>query len=338
MSIDIRKEAHMNTPDKSTINKVIDGIASHEEAKQVTEWFSSTVEGQAYLSALISRDFHSMEAGELDANLPIAAISEEMLENIFKAIRRKKIRRYSWRVAAVLIPFVLFMSLISYTNSQINLFGAPTYSEIYAPKGEQVRVFFQDGSEAYLNSDTKIRYPKQFGLFNRKIFLEGEAFFKIASNKNRPFIVDINNSSIKVTGTSFNVKAYKHDELLEVVLQEGKITFNTPQQSYQMLPGQLAVYDKIKGLCTIKNVLNSSEASMWKDNYFVFRDTPLAEVLKAVNRRFDVDFNIRDPKALKYSYTITTRHTSIENLVKELEIIAPVKFNLNNNVINISLK
>ena len=77
---------------------------------------------------------------------------------------------------------------------------------------------------------------------------------------------------------------------------------------------------------------------MWKDNYFVFRDTPLAEVLKAVNRRFDVDFNIRDPKALKYSYTITTRHTSIENLVKELEIIAPVKFNLNNNVINISLK
>jgi hypothetical protein len=67
-----------------------------------------------------------MEAGELDANLPIAAISEEMLENIFKAIRRKKIRRYSWRVAAVLIPFVLFMSLISYTNSQINLFGAPT--------------------------------------------------------------------------------------------------------------------------------------------------------------------------------------------------------------------
>ena len=93
MSIDIRKEAHMNTPDKSTINKVIDGIASHEEAKLVTEWFSTTVEGQAYLSALISRDFHSMEAGELDANLPIAAISEEMLENIFKDIRRKKWRK-----------------------------------------------------------------------------------------------------------------------------------------------------------------------------------------------------------------------------------------------------
>jgi len=327
-----------DTPNKDTINRVIDGIASHDEAKQVTEWFSTTVEGQAYLSALINRDFHLMEAGELEANLPITAISEEMLENIFKTIRRKKIRRYTWRVAAVLIPFVLFINLISYTNSQVNLFGEPAYSEIYTPKGEQVRVFFQDGSEAYLNSDTKIRYPKQFGLFNRKIFLEGEAFFKIATNKNRPFIVDINNSSIKVTETSFNVKAYKHDELLEVVLQEGKITFNTPQQSYQMLPGQLAVYDKIKGLCTIKNVLNSSEASMWKDNYFVFRDTPLAEVLKAVNRRFDVDFNIRDPKALKYSYTITTRHTSIENLVKELEIIAPVKFNLNNNVINISLK
>ncbi|MCE5331956.1 MAG: FecR domain-containing protein [Bacteroidales bacterium] len=328
----------MNAPDKDTINKVIEGAATKEQAKVVTAWFSTTVEGQEYLSSLISHDIQLIESGEMKGQQISNKKTDEMLETIFTIIRRKTIRRYTLRVAAVLIPFVLFLGFAFYTNSQVDLFGGPAYAEIYVPKGEQVRFVFQDGSEAYLNADTKIRYPKQFGLFNRKIYLEGEAFFKIATNKKRPFIVNVNNSNIEVTGTSFNVKAYKHDELMEIVLEEGKITFNTPQQSYSLLPGQLALYDKKNGLCTIKTMVNSSEASMWKDNYFVFRDTPLAEVLKIVNRRFDVDYNIRDTRALKYSYTITTRQTSIEKLVKELEIITPVKFNLNNNVINISLK
>lgn len=80
------------------------------------------------------------------------------------------------------------------------------------------------------------------------------------------------------------------------------------------------------------------EASMWKDNYFVFRDTPLLEVLKVLNRRFNVDYNFRETQALRYSYTLTTQQTSLEKLIKELETIAPVKFNLNDKVINISLK
>lgn len=328
----------MNTPDKDIIKKVIEGTASKEQAKLITEWFSTTDEGQAYLSKVLGEDIQLIESGEIKGKRLSHRDSDELLEKIESQIRRRSFRRIAMRVAAVLIPFVLFGGLISYTNNTVDLFGKTVYAEIYVPKGEQVHFVFQDGSEAYLNADSKIRYPKQFGLFNRKVFLEGEAFFKIATNKRRPFIVNVNNANVRVTGTTFNVKAYKHDELMEVVLEEGRISFNTPEHSYSLLPGQLALYNKKNGLCTIKNIANSMEASMWKDNYFVFRDTPLLEVLKVLNRRFNVDYNFRETQALRYSYTLTTQQTSLEKLIKELETIAPVKFNLNDKVINISMK
>ena len=328
----------MNTPDKNTIKKVIEGTANKEQAKLITEWFSTTDEGQAYLSMLLNEDIHLIESGEIKGKRLSHRNSDELLERIEANIRRRSFNRVAMRVAAVLIPFILFAGLFSYTNNTVDIFGESPYAEIYVPRGEQVHFVFQDGSEAYLNADTKIRYPKQFGLFSRKVFLEGEAFFKIATNKRRPFIVNVNNSNVEVRGTSFNVKAYKHDEMMEVVLEEGRITFNTPKHSYGLLPGQLALYNNRNGECVIKNLANSAEASLWKDNYFVFKDTPLLEVLKVLNRRFNVDYNFRDINALKYSYTLTTQQTSLERLVKELEIIAPVKFNLNDKVINISLK
>ncbi len=326
----------MKTPDKEIIEKVIDGIASANEAKLVTNWFSSTAEGHVYLASLMDRDMLRIEKSEIDVHYPCDTHTQEMLSTILKKIRRKKLVKFSYRVAAVLIPFFFVLGLGMFTNSQINIFGEPEYTEIYAPKGERIHVFFQDGSEAYLNSDTRIRYPRKFSLFSRKVFLDGEAYFKISTNKLRPFIVDVDQSGIKVTGTSFNIKAYKHDDLLEVVLEEGKIMFKTEKHSYSMIPGQLAVYDKINKKLTLRNIVDASEVSLWRDNYFMFKDTPLSEVLKTINRRFNVDFNIRSPKALKYSYTLTTRQTSVEKLIDELEIIAPVKFNISNNTINVT--
>lgn len=328
----------MKAPDKEIIEKVIDGIASHEESNRVTEWFSTTTEGQKYLSSLIDRDMLRIEKDEIDAQMPCDTHTQEMLTTILLKIRHKKIRRIAYRAVAVLIPFVFLVGLGLFTNSQVNVFGTPEYVEVYAPKGEKIHIYFQDGSEAYLNSDTHIRYPRKFSLFSRKVYLDGEAYFKIATNKFRPFIVDVDQSGIRVTGTVFNVKAYRHDDLLEVVLEEGKIIFNTDKHSYPMAPGQLAVYDKLTNKFTLKNIVDASEVSQWRNNYFIFKDTPLAEVLKTINRRFNVDFNIRDPKALRYSYTLSTRQTTVEKLIAELEIITPVKFNFSNNTINVSVK
>lgn len=329
----------MHPIDKEIIDKVLDGTASKKQARQVAEWFSDSAEGQAYLSELIDHDV-SLPESEIKYHKPLSAVqSSNILTYINKQIRLKKSRRLYWQVAAALIPFIVVVGLTIRLNSQVNLFGKTVYSEIYVPKGKQEHIIFQDGSEAYLNSDTRLRYPKKFGLSKREIYLQGEGYFNIAGNKKRPFIVQINNTDVTVLGTSFNIQAYKEDNEMKILLDKGNIVFNTPQNSYQILPGQQAVYDVLSGKCLIDYVDKPYEFSVWKDNIVLFRDTPLADVIKTLNRRYNVDFLVQSPKALTYSYTLTTNQTSLENIVKELEKIAPVKFSINksNNVI-ISLK
>ena len=329
----------MHPIDKVTIDKVLNGTATKKEASQVAEWFSDTAEGQAYLSELMDHEAALMEANP-DRYSDLSAVqSANMLTAINKRIRVKKSRRLYWQVAAALIPLILVVGLTIRLNSQVNLFGKTVYSEVYVPKGKQEHIIFQDGSEAYLNSDTRLRYPRKFGLSKREIFLQGEGYFNIATNKRRPFIVRINNTDVTVLGTSFNVHAFKEDNEMKILLDKGSIVFNTPQNSYQILPGQQAVYDVLTGKCVIDYVDKPYEVSVWKDNIVLFRDTPLADVIKTLNRRYNVEFAILNPKALTYTYTLTTNQTSLENIVKELEKIAPVKFSIRkDNSIIVSLK
>ena len=100
-------------------------------------------------------------------------------------------RRWMW-VAAVLLPFDFFKCfLVHFWQTGRAIFSEPEYADINVPYGEQIRVILQDGSIVHLNSDSRLRYPKQFGLFNRTVELWGEGYFNVAKDENRPFKVDL---------------------------------------------------------------------------------------------------------------------------------------------------
>jgi transmembrane sensor len=216
--------------------------------------------------------------------------------------------------------------LAFYFNKQTSIFEGVKYTELYIPYGEDARIFFQDGTEVYLNSGTRIRYPERFGIRQREIFLDDEAYFNVTTNSKRPFIVNAQNTSVRVLGTSFNVNAYSESEFIKVVLDEGKTSFHVQGSSYSMTPGQLLEYNKITGRTILSNLSKPSSASLWKDNMIYFYDTPLAEVLKVLERKYDVKFHLQATGALEYSYTITTKHTDLEAILAELQKIAPVRF------------
>jgi len=121
-----------------------------------------------------------------------------------------------------------------------------------------------------------------------------------------------------------------------VVLDKGKVAFETEQSSYAMSPGQQIEYDKITGKITLQNLMHPSNLSLWKNNVIFFYDTPLAEVIKVLERRFNVEFNVQNQDVLNYSYTITTKQSSIDSVMKELQKIAPVKFHLMENQVHVS--
>ena len=327
----------MERPDKEIINKVLENTSSKQEATDVVDWFANSIEGQNYLSESMDRDFYLMEESANQSDLISPVQSAKILANINKATQRKKISNLLFKIAAILIPFVFIISITIYLTAQVGLLGNSNYSEIYVPKGETMTILFQDGSQAYLNSDTKMSYPEKFGLKNRKVFLEGEAYFDVSSNKRRPFIVETDKALVTVLGTSFNVNAYGNDDLIEVVLDEGEVVLGVDKRNYTLLPGQKAIYNKVNGLTSIANMRKSLEESIWRDNVLHFSNTPLYDVVKTLNRRFDIRFVIENSAALEYTYTLTSKQTTIEDILLELEKITPVKFVLEDNIVHVNL-
>lgn len=309
------------------MKKVIAENASKREAREVVEWFSDSIEGQQYLSDMIDRDAYLME-GDPNTGQSFTPLQSDLLfTRIERKIRFSHIRKLSLRIAAVLLPFILIVGIGWYVNSRTSLFEGTTYTELYVPKGEDARIFFQDGTEAFLNGDTRIRYPERFGLLRREVWLEGEAYFNVKENKRRPFEVHSQNTTVEVLGTSFNVNSYRESDKIRVTLDEGSIAFHTQHNGYTLSPGQQAEYDKITGRLVVTNLMHPSNVSLWKDNVLYFYDSPLAEVISVLERRYNVEFNLLNDEALTYSYTLTTKQTTIDEILVELQKIAPVKFN-----------
>lgn len=326
----------MHILDKKTIQKVISGTSTKENAREVADWFSSSVEGQQYLSDMLDKDAFLMEEEPEDFQNTISPYrSDVLLSKINRQIVRKKTIRLALSVAAVLLPLILITGFMVQLSNRYDLFGNSRYSEIYVPKGEKMQILFQDGSRAYLNSDTRLRYPEKFALLNREIFLEGEAYFQVASNKKRPFIVNTGETSVKVLGTSFNVNAYKDNKEIRIVLDEGEIVFAARNNEYRLNPGQKFIYDTENKQLYLVNVRNSGEESLWKSNYIRLNDTPLRETLEILDRKFNIPFKVIDNKALAYSFNLLSEDKSLNYILSELEKIAPVKFVEVNDTINV---
>lgn len=319
----------MNRPTDKQIEEVLAGIASPEDAKYVAEWFA-TEEGSDYLEAAMTRDSRLIKNEFADLYVDHDIPSKKILEQIRKNIRIKKLKRICFRVAAVLIPVVLIVGLYMQLNSKVDLFGTSEYEEVVVDKGERIQIMFQDGTKVYINSDSKLRYPKKFALNTREVFLEGEAYFVVAKNKNRPFIVNLSGPAIHVLGTSFNVQDYPENKDIVVCLDEGNINLTLPtEKKYPVKPGERLVYNKDNQQCTISKMNDMRRLSMWKQNVIVFKDTPLPEVIKILNRWYNVEFKVEDENVLKYVYTLTSDNTLLEKVLMDLEKIAPVKFEYN---------
>lgn len=328
----------MNKPQDEIIERVIRGVASKEESNMVIQWFA-TPEGQAYLDRYIDNDFHQIEIGAEDLYIRHEIPSEAMYEVIQRRIRRRKINRFLFRVAAIIIPLLIIAGLYIRVDSQVHLFGENEYEEIYIPKGERIRMLFQDGTRVFVNSDTRIRYPKKFGLSDRRIFVEGEAYFVVTSNPDRPFVIELDSATIRVLGTSFNVKNYKGDQKMDVTLDEGRLEV-TPwtNDDYILNKGEKLEMDKRQGKCTIIREGESKSESLWQNDMISFTNTPLSELVKTLNRWYNIEFIVVDPQVYSYSYTIISRNTLLENVLQELELVAPVKFSYVNNQVIVSMK
>lgn len=204
----------------------------------------------------------------------------------------------------------------------------PEYNQIVVPHGKFTSLILSDGTKVYINSATRVIYPKVFESDQRKIYIEGEAYLEVAKDKQKPFIVKTSSFEVKVLGTSFNVNAYKDDLKAEVVLLEGSIELSDKQDKSMLLkPNQLALVEKGE----IKNVkeVNAADYIVWKDGLLILDSEPLSSVCKRLERFYGYRISV-SPQAGKLEMNgKIDLYQSVDDLMKLISLTAPIVWKKN---------
>ena len=171
------------------------------------------------------------------------------------------------------------------------------YNKVTIPKGKTYQVILSDGTEVWLNSGSRLSYPSDFMADSRTVHLEGEAFFKVASNPQKPFVVMADKVATYVLGTEFNVKAYQGSET-HVTLVKGSVKVEIPEQNKEVLlhPGEDLAYD-INGSYSIKQV-DTERYVQWMAGYFYFDNVCLRDILYELGVWYNLTIEMEEDPAL----------------------------------------
>lgn len=208
------------------------------------------------------------------------------------------------------------------------------YNSIYVPIGGEYKLELSDGSIAYLNSDTHIKYPEDFVDTIRKVEIVGEAFLEIKKEINKPFIVKTKNQEIRVLGTKFNVQSYKDQENIYTTLVEGRVLIKSENNKKIILdPGQQGFY--VNGRLAKKNVETYLFTS-WKDGRFIFEGETLKKIMKVLSRWYNIEIYFTDKEAEKIVYTGNLkRYDNFNKIIDMLNYLKLANFEIVKNRIYI---
>lgn len=202
------------------------------------------------------------------------------------------------------------------------------YNSVSTPKGGQFRVQLPDGTNVWLNAESSITYPTSFSsIAERIITLRGEAYFEVAPDAAKPFIVhtDKPEQDVYVLGTKFNINSYEDEGEVATTLVEGAVRVEAAGKQVLLKPDQQARL-KPAGL-GITNV-NTEEALAWKSGYFMFDNEGIESIMRKIARWYDVEvvFQQTDSKQV-FSGTVS-RFTNVSTVLKILELTGGVQFEI----------
>ena len=206
------------------------------------------------------------------------------------------------------------------------------YNRLVIPRGGEYKIVLADGSQVWINSQSVLEFPACFVGKERRVRLQGEAYFEVSKNVERPFIVDMGNKEIRVLGTSFNVNDY--DGKFVTTLVSGKVQVFVNDKDY-VLTSSMQV--RVEGDDVFVEEVDVREFTAWKDGLFVFKKQKLREVMDILSRWYDVDVFYQNLELQNLHFTGTIqRHSEISGILKFLEKTDIVKFTLNGKTLIVS--
>ena len=297
---------------------------------------------------------------------------DNVWDKINSAIQTKKVNekrkgksilfQTSKYAAIILLSMGLSALLFNRHKVPVTLTGTG-FNEFTVPYGSKCTLVLSDGTKVWLNSGSKFKYPDQFLTKDRIVFLEGEAFFDVAHNPKRPFIVKTREINVKAYGTKFNVKSFPDENIIETALVSGSVVVEKTDKTgkiirdMRMTPNQVVVYSMNQGEFQVKPTESHSEkqkksedkdkiispiepetiqlATSWKDNKLSFKKEPLESLIIRMQRWFNVNITLKNDQIKNYTFTGTFDTETIEQALEALQLTFPFKYTIDKNNIEI---
>lgn len=272
--------------------KYIDGTATQEEIAIVVQWIESDQQNmQEYLlfrKAFDASLWHTPESQDL---VKETSPSKTKIIKLFKE---------TMKIAAMLA--ILLGSYHLVYSKWVNPIEAPINQTIFTPEGQRAELTLSDGTKVWLNAKSTLIFPDKFTGNERNVKLVGEAYFEVAHNKKKQFIVETEDYNIKVLGTKFNVRSYPQIKLFETALIEGsvKIASSDNVDQLTMVPGEI-IHSK-KGTLAKANI-EDYDLLAWKEGLLSFKDLQFKKILDKLSLYYDVEFTIKNKDVLEQTYT-----------------------------------
>ena len=218
--------------------------------------------------------------------------------------------------------------------------GSPIFNTLQIPRGGEYFLTLADGTEVWLNAETEIRYPVQFTGDKRVVYLDGEAYFTVAPDKNKPFTVVSTHASASVLGTQFNFRAYPDERDVQTTLVSGSVIMQSEKykQQIKLVPGEQGVLEK-NSAKLMKQEVNTYLYTAWKDGRFAFRDARLEDLFNILARWYDLSVFYQSPEAKDIRFTGDLNKTDdFKSILKIIEQNERVIFTVNQRTVFIQAK
>ena len=313
--------------------RYIQGEKSSElEILEILDWIDANPENQKTYTQLknlwVATGLHQ------EQSMAIPPFNYSKTESVL--VFKHDFRSVFKYAAVFILAFALGSGCLYFYNQIERNQFSDIYNIIEVPYGDRSQITLYDGTKVWLNSGTKFRYPVAFSSKKREVFVEGEAYFDVAKDAKHPFIVMAGRLEVKVLGTSFNVCAYPEDNEFYATLDEGSINAINTKNGYRVKlnPGeQLVLSQNTNGMKL--RLVNTDLYTSWKENLLKFENAPFDELIKKMERWYDVKINVDPAINTKERYTMTIKTESLREMLQVVSKTTYIKYEIKENIVTI---
>lgn len=316
------------------ITRYLDQTADAAEEQLLLDWLQGDESHQKYFMEI--RDIWLL------SNIPHKKDSTRQAFDSFKSkITKKQIFRisnnyYRWMqwtisVAALFILCAGSYFLLHQTDRKEYVEIAKTYCKVLMPENCKGAVMLPDSSVVWLNSGSTLIYPENFESDKRNVRLVGEAYFEVRKNPSAPFQVEAGEMKITVLGTTFNVKSYLDDEIVETVLLTGSVNVKVREHEvYKLRPNEKISLNTSNDWVSVSTVVGS-DYNVWKEERLSFDNATLSDVLNKLEKWYGVEIICADSLKQNTRLSLTVRNEPVNEMLKMISLIVPIKYEFRGN-------